>query len=782
MSEIGEKDKSDLHKIFIGKCFNYISSQIIFKYYPLCVLDYDIEKDDYTDSSKVWIISYIDKFLQKEDGIQTIEDYVKSFIETIHEIEHMIVKLKVMPVKDDQRDNMDIQEEEDNDEKFDVNMDETRHVRDLKIRRYQLILTQIFMQIMKFTNYCPRYDEYINGFILKFKNYYEDNNTCQLLLTNLNEITFKFLYKVIQISLKHNDQAAINIIRENGVFFFEKILNFILNDKLNKSETSLGFNVISKFCLILTKQNIVKIIIGMMKKFDDKINSIFNNDNIKNNTSNKGVIETNKKQKQKNDKEMNKLAIRLEIADYMLKNLDFVVKSPNNNNTNKTEEDIMLEKILQFFDKYFFFFSDNKNVKISKEGISSLQPLLTKKFFEIFYDIITKSNDYDYILLIFNKFTKEKKGLTLISSKQQNKLFEFIINQIIKKKDSINNISFNDINITLELLIAITSLTKDINKKVRNSSFEIIGDITSFCTKHNILEDWIKINISLLSSKNTFVESAGINSLARIFWENRNMESNSEVMISNSEAVFAYFPFNNKEILKSLFLYVRVLLYIIKNMPPKNKKSIDTVVHKIIFSTTQQMNEQMQKEFKVKLRNLFKNLIINYGYDYVKGAIDSKNENLKSFVQYVNKNIVKKFNNNIDNNDNEELDNTVMMDNDNNLLDEEEDYIKNEFKKINKTEKELEKKFFEKIEKLNIADEDLNEMRKKELEEFKKSTDKKEDKIDKIEELFKKDYVNLNNFFYVNPFASGNNMKYDEQKINKEKMGKIIKKQKKKKM
>ena len=260
------------------------------------------------------------------------------------------------------------------------------------------------------------------------------------------------------------------------------------------------------------------------------------------------------------------------------------------------------------------------------------------------------------------------------------------------------------------------------------------------------------------------------------------MESNSEGMISNSEAVFAYFPFNNKEILKSLFLYVRVLLYIIKNMPPKNKKSIDTVVHKIIFSTTQQMNEQMQKEFKVKLRNLFKNLIINYGYDYIKGAINSKNEKLKSFVQYVNKNIVKKFNNNIDNNDNEELDNTVMMDNDNNLLDEEEDYIKNEFKKINKTEKELEKKFFEKIEKLNIADEDLNEMRKKELEEFKKSTNKKEDKIDKIEELFKKDYVNLNNFFYVNPFASGNNMKYDEQKINKEKMGKIIKKQKKKKM
>ena len=66
-----EKEKSEMQKIFIGKCFNYINSNIILKYYPLGILDYDIEKDDYTDNSNVWIISYIDKFLLKEDGIQT---------------------------------------------------------------------------------------------------------------------------------------------------------------------------------------------------------------------------------------------------------------------------------------------------------------------------------------------------------------------------------------------------------------------------------------------------------------------------------------------------------------------------------------------------------------------------------------------------------------------------------------------------------------------------------------------------------------------------------------
>ena len=773
LSKKNDDNKSDLHKIFIGKCFNYINSEIILFHYPLGILDYDIEKDDYTDNSNVWIISYIDKFLLKEDGIQTIEDYVKSFMETINELEHMIIKLKVSSTKNDKSENMDVQED-DEDAKFEVNLNETKHMRELKIKRYQLIMTQIFLQIVKFTNYCNKYSEYINAFLAKFKTYYDNKESCQFMINHLHEITFKFLYKIIQVSIKNNDQESIKVIRESGVFFFEKILNLILNDKLNKSEISLGFNVISKFCMILSKQNIIKIIIDMIQKFDTNINNIFDGTD-----KNKNVIVTSKKQKEKNDKEMNKLAIRLEIADYLLKNLEFIVKNPNNGNNN-SDEDNMISIVLQFFDKYFFFFSDNKNVKIGKDGISSLQPLLTKKFFDIFYDIITKCNDIDYILLIFNKFTKDQKGLTLITSKQQSKIFEFIINQIIKKNDSLKNITFNNINISLELLIAIASLTKDINKKVRNISFEILGNITSFCTRHNILEDWIKINISLLSSKNTFVESAGINSLSRIFWENRNLEKNSEEMISNSEAVLAYFPFNNKEIIKSLFLYVRVLLYVIKTVPPKNKKSIDAIIHKIIFSTTQQMNEQMQKEFKVKLRNLFKNLIINYGYEYVKNSIDNNNENLKNFVQYVNKNIVKKFNNNQENNDNENIDNTVMMDNDNNLLDEEEDYIKNEFKKINKPEKEIEKKFFEKIEKLNIVDDDLDELRKKELESINKKNTK-EEKIDKIEELFKKDYVNLNNFFYVNPFASGNNMKYDEQKINKEKKEEKNKKDEKEK-
>ena len=771
LSEFNVKEKSDLQKIFIGKCFNYINSNIILKYYPLGILDYDIEREDYTDNSNVWLISYLDKFLLKEDGVQTIEDYVQSFMEPINELEHMIIKLKVSPIKTGEDDNMEVQEDEDNDEKFEVNLNENKHMRELKIKRYQLIMTQIFMQINKFTNYCNNYSQYINAFITKFKGYYENKDSCQFLINNLNEITFKFLYKIIIVSQKNSDENSINIIRENGLFFFEKILNLILNDKLSKSETALGFNVINKFCGILTKQNIIKIIIDMIQKFDKSISDIFNDSENKDKLKNKIIDEKSKKQRQKNDKEINKLAIRLEIADYLLKNMNFVLKNNEiNNNSNNSDEDNMVSIILQFFDKYFFFFNDNKNVKFGKDGMSSLQPLLTKKLFDIFYDIITKSNDINYILTIFNRFTKEKKGLSLITSKQQCKILEFIISQIIKKNEALKNISFNNLEISLELLIAIVSLTKDINKKVRNSSFEILGNLTSFCLKYNILQDWLKINISLLSSKNYFVESAGINSLSRIFWELRNLDSTSDLMISNSDVVFAYFPFNNKEIIKSLFLYVRVLLYIIKTSPPKDKKKLETILHKIIFCSSQQINEQLQKEFKVKLRNLYKNLILNYGYEFIKNYMESNNTstNFKNFVQYVNKNMVKKFNLNNDEDLKDTYDNTVMMDNDNNLLDEEEDYIKNEFKKMNKSEKEADKKFLEKVEKLKLNEEDLDEMRKQELESLNKKENTKDDKLDKIEQLFKKDYVNLNNFFYVNPFATGNNQKYDEQQINKE--------------
>ena len=73
----------------------------------------------------------------------------------------------------------------------------------------------------------------------------------------------------------------------------------------------------------------------MVQKFDKTINNIFTDDkNNENNKTIKTLKEPSKKQREKNDKEINKLAVRLEIADYLLKNLNFVVKNNQNNNNN----------------------------------------------------------------------------------------------------------------------------------------------------------------------------------------------------------------------------------------------------------------------------------------------------------------------------------------------------------------------------------------------------------------------------------------------------------------
>ena len=192
---------------------------------------------------------------------------------------------------------------------------------------------------------------------------------------------------------------------------------------------------------------------------------------------------------------------------------------------------------------------------------------------------------------------------------------------------------------------------------------------------------------------------------------------------------------------------------------PNKEKEVDIVINKVIYSTLTKMVESYQKEFKVKIRNMFKNLIINFGYEKVKQATEEKHHSL---ISYINKHIVKKakeisaeeelmhgYNPN-------DLDDTVMMDNEENLIDEEEEYIKKEFKKLEKKIEDKDKKIIKNIENLTIYDDDVDERRRKELELAKKEEEKdkaKDERADKIEELFVKDNVELNNFFYVNPYA-----------------------------
>ena len=180
------------------------------------------------------------------------------------------------------------------------------------------------------------------------------------------------------------------------------------------------------------------------------------------------------------------------------------------------------------------------------------------------------------------------------------------------------------------------------------------------------------------------------------------------------------------------------------------------------------MTEKNQKEYKVKMRNLFKNLIINYSYLKIKEMTPEKYIN---FIQYVNKYSVKKINEmnkeeeELHGYNKSELDNSVMLDNENNLIDEEEDYIKKEFTKMNKTEKNKENKILDKIENWNIMDDDIEEVRKKELE-LNNKKNKSEETLDKIEQIFLKDNIQLNNFFYINPFVNVNKNNNNKSNIN----------------
>merc|ERR1711957_777526 len=142
--------------------------------------------------------------------------------------------------------------------------------------------------------------------------------------------------------------------------------------------------------------------------------------------------------------------------------------------------------------------------------------------------------------------------------------------------------------------------------------------------------------------------------------------------------------------------------------------------------------KEIQKEFKVKNRNLLKTLIANFSLEEIKSACPKEIDDL---VQYVNKHMVRKMKNN--QNDEEEiygknLDDSCIMDNDEFYIDEEEEFIDKEFKKTDKKGNDTEM-FLDKVNKFNIYEDDPELLKKHNL--VKKDETKK---VDKLEELFNK--------------------------------------------
>lgn len=767
LSRLSERDnliKTQTFKVFIGKLFNILPSSMILRTLPIGVLDFDICSDDFTETSKVWIISFIDKFL-KNENIQTLKDFYENFYIIIEDLEKVIKKLKLSNIKnneqmiieneDDNRFmNLDIEEENDEeDERFQINIDESSHVKNTKIKRYELILQQIWNLLTKYIGYVQNYDVYVKELLIKFTNVISSYNTndSSIFVYNIKAAVFKTISKIINNSFKNNDMKTLELVKKEGKIFFSKSINLILTQKLIPSEIKESFNLIQSFCKILSEKFLCKIIGEMIEKFDktyqikfilnDSVSNISNKAklneslnitlneiplNNKNNQNNKIVNQTNNKKS--TDKEINQLCLRLEIISYILQSIKNFENDTNNTN--------LFELLNAFFEKFFF------NQKISNNS------RMVKRLIDMFLLILEKISNPYQILEILNKFLNECKGLEILSAKQKAKVFDFILTIITKNfnNDINNNFDIPACISQLHILVEIVSLTKDQNRKVRNLAYEMIGRITNLMTNSNLFSEWIKMILAILASNSHFLKSASINALARIFWEGRdlttlNLNENffSNLLLETSDIVLLLIKENNKEITKSIFLFIRVCLYF-------NQKNSD-LCSKILTVVFQDTTEEVKKEFKVKIRNLLKNLILKSSYEDIKKLLPKEYETL---LNYVNKHIAKKIKNLTKEEDsvyNTNMDDSVMMDNEENLLDEEEEYIIKEFNKVEKR-KSNEERILEKLEKWNIEEDDPELIKKRNETE-----DKKEEKLDNIEQLFKTDKVELDNFFYVNPYA-----------------------------
>ena len=104
-------NENEYKKIFIGKCFNFIPAENIIQYFPLDLLNYEIEKNDYTENSNVWIISYMSKFLK--ENVQNLNSFFICFSQVIFDLDYMIKKLNFSINNNNNNEKMEIENIED---------------------------------------------------------------------------------------------------------------------------------------------------------------------------------------------------------------------------------------------------------------------------------------------------------------------------------------------------------------------------------------------------------------------------------------------------------------------------------------------------------------------------------------------------------------------------------------------------------------------------------------------------------------------------------------------
>lgn len=754
-------EKQELFRIFVGKCFNYVKSNVITKYFNLQLTDYDITEDNYTEKSKVWIISYCDQFLKSNNSLQTLINYNLSFDVSIKQIKTKIKKLKQQQQSSSS-----------------INNSNSNVL--LIIQRYNLILFQLNCLILKFLNFDNNNIQIILPVILQQMKKYvvaiQQQEEGEEEQQQGNNTIKQLIYKVISKIITHSETITSVDMKSifNGDENIQMIIDVCFNDILSEHDVSKNSNLYNIAIFSKIINNIESKIIELISRFCLQSNSLpvknesdlFCFDNNSGNNYNLSGSKTRKYYNwQINKNDLNGLKMILEVMN------------------------VYLQQTQQVSDQLVVLLNNFCNTILNIENSLQVGDINIKKnVLEVFITLLQKileNNKKQYFFNYFNLFL-ECTDLQQFQSKQIVKLFEIII----------NNTNTNN-NLYDKMFNYIFYLTKDNNRKVRNMCYELIGTITDFYVLNNsnsngeqLLNEWIIKMSKLLVSDNIHLQSAGINSLSRLVWQFKNYKSSSgssfafdfnnakqkAIINKIADAVFLLMKnTKSKEIIKSAFLFVRVLLFVTENTNEevllKIKDSIfyndDTLStagnssnNNINNNNNSNNNLSTSNEFKVKVRNLIKNLILKYGVEKVKMKVVNSNNNNKSIenlINYVNKYIVKKMKSKQEQ-ENEEynyycngkvLDNSVMCDNDNNMdlngeeEDEEEQFIDAEFKKIEKHKKNKLDKILENISNFNLneqsATNNKNRFGNKRSEE---TNSKEKENIDKIEQLFSKDKVN----------------------------------------
>ena len=655
--------KNNNFKNFVAKLFNIVNPRLILNFFPIQCTEYDITSDDYTDESKVWILSYLHKFLKID---LSLKDFFDCFSFLIDEIDKYFI------IKSNEGKNIDLDFEiEENDNELHPK------IKEIKYKRYVLIYEQVFSLLPYFSLLPPTNSVfYVETFLAKLREVYKN-------LPEMKIYFYKCLNKILTSAVKLNNVEIINLLKQKCKFYFESCLNSITSLQVkNEEDMKVSFQLITGICKIAPKNVINERICEQVAKFEEKFQSSQLVTKNKNDNNGKDIIiddqmntDTKPRNNKMRDKEIQEL--RIEIVNYLLKQTPL--------------DESLYDLLFSFFNKYYFNDVDYKT---------------RKQLMNLFIILIDNIKIFENLFEVYIKFS-QAKGLNLVNSKHKSKLLDFMNKKILVKLNEMENINIDVIenyyfkNIILDIIL----LTKDSNRKVRNTSYEMIADITDFMTKRGFFEIWLKLNLSILASSESFLKSASIYSISRIFWQNRSSNEFLPFLRNVFEVVILLFKENNKEIIKANFLFLRVLLYIFDNETTISNS-------KIILNSVFSMKEDLRDEFKVKIRNLVKNLCLKVSFETIKNVFPKEHDNL---LNYINKYIVKKINKSISDDKKRQSVSDINMNTSNNIdnsfidntdldFDEEEDFISKEFKKIDKKKREDEKKFYDRIESLQLND------------------------------------------------------------------------------